>query len=439
MDFLNIYMNGYLVGRLKQKTNGSHWFIYEKTWLETKGARPISLSLPLKSGAYKGAEVINFFDNLLPDNRQIRERIVARYQARSTQPYDLLFEIGRDCIGALQLIPGNLPTPDIHKVEAKLLDTEGFIRIINGYKNDIPLGMLKQEDDFRISIAGVQEKTALLYQQGNWFVPHGATPTTHIIKLPIGIIPSHSHTLDLRDSVENEWLCMLVAREFGFAVPDCQMITIGDSKVLSVARFDRRPASDGTWIIRLPQEDFCQILNIPSARKYESDGGPGISDIMAVLLGSDNVEQDRETFMRSQVLFWLLAASDGHAKNFSVYIGPNGGYTLTPLYDIMSCYPMIGGQGLAKQDIKMAMSLASSKGQNRKNLWHRLFPRHFIATARSVGFSVDRMKSILLAFQEQTPAVVQRVVEQLPADFPEHISKPILAGIANSANRLGYL
>jgi|SRR5476651_968942 len=439
MDFLNIFMNGYLVGRLMQKTNGSHWFIYDKTWLGTSGARPISLSLPLRSGAYKGAEVINFFDNLLPDNRQIRERIVARYQARSTQPYDLLFEIGRDCIGALQLIPGNLPAPDVYKIEAASLDTEGFIRIINGYKSDIPLGMLKQEDDFRISIAGAQEKTALLYQHGNWFVPHGATPTTHIIKLPIGIIPSHSHTLDLRDSVENEWLCMLIAREFGFAMPDCQMITLGDAKVLSVARFDRRPAADGTWIMRLPQEDFCQVLNVPSARKYESDGGPGISDIMAVLLGSDNVEQDRETFMRCQVLFWLLAASDGHAKNFSVYIRPNGGYTLTPLYDIMSCYPMIGGQGLAKQDIKMAMSLASSKGKDRKNHWYRLFPRHFMATARSVGFSVDRMKSILLAFQAQTPAVLQRVAEQLPEDFPEHISKPILAGITNSANRLSYL
>lgn len=101
-------------------------------------------------------------------------------------------------------------------------------------------------------------------------------------------------------------------------VPECFVVSVGECKALAVERFDRRWASDARWIMRLPQEDFCQVLNIPSAGKYESHGGPGIQQIMHFLLSSAEVDQDRYNFMKAQVLFWLLAATDGHAKNFSI-------------------------------------------------------------------------------------------------------------------------
>ena len=68
----------------------------------------------------------------------------------------------------------------------------------------------------------------------------------------------------------------------------------------------------------LPQEDMCQALGVGPGLKYQADGGPGITDIMQVLLGAENADADRERFIQSQVLFWLLAAIDGHAKNFSL-------------------------------------------------------------------------------------------------------------------------
>ena len=43
-------------------------------------------------------------------------------------------------------------------------------------------------EDFRISIAGAQEKTAFLRHQGKWCRPIGSTPTTHIFKLPLGLV-----------------------------------------------------------------------------------------------------------------------------------------------------------------------------------------------------------------------------------------------------------
>jgi serine/threonine-protein kinase HipA len=119
-----------------------------------------------------------------------------------------------------------------------------LISLLQGYKADAPLGMLKEQEDFRISVAGAQEKTALLKINNSWCVPKGLTPTTHIIKLPIGEIKGPTATLDLSDSVENEWLCIELARGLGFSVPNIDIINVGDVKALAVERFDRRWLGD---------------------------------------------------------------------------------------------------------------------------------------------------------------------------------------------------
>ena len=138
-----------------------------------------------------------------------------------------------------------------------------------------PLGQEESGDDdaFRISLAGAQEKTALLWHKGAWHRPTGATPTTHILKLPIGVSPQG---IDLSTSVENEWLCAQIVREYGIPVAPCRIETFGERKTLVVERFDRQLAADGAWWLRLPQEDFCQSTATPPALKYENDGGPGI-------------------------------------------------------------------------------------------------------------------------------------------------------------------
>ncbi|WP_312743477.1 type II toxin-antitoxin system HipA family toxin [Cedecea neteri] len=434
MKRLSVYMNGYLVGQLVQENSGSNIFQYDPQWVKTAGARPISLSMPLRIAEYTGDVVFNFFDNLLPDNHDIRERIASRYHADSLQPFDLLYEVGRDCVGALILQPPQEAIQNIEQINSEVLDAERLDAILMGYLN--PSRYLQQEMyGFRISIAGAQEKTALLRYQNDWQLPKGMTPTTHIFKLPVGEIQGHSFTLDLHDSVENEWLCMQLAALYGLNVPTCEIITTRNIKALAVERFDRRFVDNNRWIARLPQEDVCQALGFPSTKKYESDGGPGIEPIMKFLLGSDNAEQDRENFMRSHILFWLLAASDGHAKNYSVGIMPGGGYSLTPLYDIMSCYPFIGGRGLAKQDIKMAMSLAST-GKGRKYEWNTIFPRNFLATAKKCGFSETRMSELIDEFYQKTPAVLSEAKALLPKNFPKSISDTIFNGVENASRRL---
>ncbi len=127
--------------------------------------------------------------------------------------------------------------------------------------------------------------------------------------------------------------------------------------------------------------------------KYESDGGPGIAAIMTFLLGSSEALKDRYDFMKFMVFQWLTGATDGHAKNFSIYLLPGGSYRLTPFYDIISAFPVLGGTGLHLRDLKLSMGLNATKG--RKTEINAIYPRHFLATAKAVNFPREQMLAIL--------------------------------------------
>ena len=429
---LAVWMNGELVGEWRLPTSGGQEFLYADSWLSSAAARPISLSFPLlpSRDPYR-AGVEAYFDNLLPDNRQIRERIQRRFHIGSIAAFDLLQEIGRDCVGALQLLPKGAEAPDVRRSTGEPLTANGVARLLTASLGTV-FGQEAGGDDeaFRISLAGAQEKTALLWHKGAWHRPTGATPTTHILKLPIGVGPQG---IDLSTSVENEWLCAQIVREYGIPVAPCRIETFGEHKTLVVERFDRRLAADGAWWLRLPQEDFCQATGTPPALKYENDGGPGIRAIMDLLLGAQNPAEDRLDFMRTQVVFWLLAAIDGHAKNFSVFLLPAGGYQLTPRYDILSAYPMLGhGRGkLSPQKVKMAMAV---EGKNRRYLWDGIHARHWIETARRCG--IADLETIIADIVSRTPAVIDRVQAAIPKGFPAAIAESILDGVRGSSGRL---
>jgi serine/threonine-protein kinase HipA len=424
-------MNGELVGQWTAKPTGPNEFSYAQAWLDSPSVRPLSLSMPLRppQQPYRGAVVRAFFDNLLPDNEQIRQRIQARYGTASTEPFQLLAEIGRDCIGAVQLLPEGRQPDDLKRIDGEPVSDDEIEGLL---VNAVAPGRLQDEDDFRISLAGTQEKTAFLHHKGRWFKPKGSTPTTHIFKLPMGMMGAAG--IDLSTSVENEWLCAQILREYGISIARCERAQFGNQRVLVVERFDRRLASDKNWIVRLPQEDMCQATGTPSAQRYESDGGPGIRTIMDLLLGSDNPEADRQDFFRTQLLFWMLCAIDGHAKNFSVFIEAGGGYRLTPRYDVLSAYPFLGhaANRLPRERARMAMAWL---GVNRHYRWHEIMRRHIEETARRCGLG-ETVKGILSGLIEATPRVTETVSKLLPQNFPAHLSEPILKGLHDAADRL---
>ncbi|NTW16111.1 MAG: type II toxin-antitoxin system HipA family toxin [Syntrophaceae bacterium] len=426
---LYVYMNGRKVGRLTRTSDGRLRFAYCEEWLHWELCRPLSLSMPLTRETYAGNLVEDYFDNLLPDSQPIRNRIQARFAAGSNRCFDLLWHVGRDCVGAVQLFPEDIEKVDVQRVDSVPLSESEIAETLRNYQT-MPLGM-GRDRDFRISIAGAQEKTALLLLNNTWCRPRGGTPTSHIFKLPIGRIV-HSD-MDLSDSVENEWLCHLIVKAYGLSVAHAEIRTFDDVKVLVVERFDRRWAEDGSWLIRLPQEDMCQALGVPPALKYEADGGPGIEQIINLLLGSSEGLADRRTFMTMQVIFWLLAAIDGHAKNFSIFLLPGGGFRLTPAYDIMSAFPLLAKRQLEQQNLKMAMAI---KGNNRHYQWTRIMYRHWLSTAQLCRFPADEMAAICNDLLERMDDVIMEVARQLPQSFPEEVSESIFQGMRNARDSL---
>jgi serine/threonine-protein kinase HipA len=420
---LNVLLNGILVGQLTKLSTGAMAFQYDSTWLSTPGTRPISLSLPLRQDPYQGDQVYNFFDNLLPDSDRTRAKIQARFQIPSRQPFDLLAVIGADCVGAIQLCPVGSSPKQTTGIQFEPLSTNEIAAMLSGDSN-APLGMMQSSDEFRISIAGAQEKTALLWYQNQWCRPLGTTPTSHIFKLPIGVISNNN--IDLSDSCENEWLCLEIAKAFGLPTAHAEIQSFNHVKVLVVERFDRRWSNNGTQLLRLPQEDMCQALGRSPSLKYQSDGGPGIVEIMEILLGAVDATGDRERFLRSQILFWLLAATDGHGKNFSLYLEAENRYRLTPLYDIISAYPLMQTNTLPKQKVKMAMAV---RGKKNYYYWDKIQARHFMATAKLVNFPESQAEQILWEMLDQVDTAIEQVIKILPNDFPQHISEPIFQGM----------
>ncbi|MEJ2476332.1 MAG: type II toxin-antitoxin system HipA family toxin [Desulfobacterales bacterium] len=425
---LYIFMNGKKVGLLSRGSTGKLELRYDKNWLTSESGRPLSLSLPLTDQVYSGEVVENYFDNLLPDSQPIRNRIQKRFGAKSNNGFDLLWHIGRDCVGAIQIFPEDLEV-DVQKIEAEPLDDTAIAETLKSYRT-MPLGM-REDKEFRISVAGAQEKTALLKLNDKWHLPLGTTPTSHIFKLPIGRI-EHSG-MDLSDSVENEWLCHAIFKAYEIPVAKTEIMSFEGVNTLVVERFDRRWSTDKSWLIRLPQEDMCQALNVPPALKYESDGGPGAESIMKLLLGSTNSLEDRKIFMTQVFLFWVLGAIDGHAKNFSIFLAPGGAFQLTPAYDVMSAYPLVAKKQLEEKRLAMAMSL---KGKNRHYRWEGMFLRHWLSTAKLCNFPEESMAQIIQQILGDMDQVIEEVGSKLPKDFPDDISAPIFDGMKRARDRM---
>lgn len=435
---LEVWANGEHVATWRLPSRGPMELVYAERWLASSRARPLSLSLPLGVGGsvLSGSRVENFFRNLLPDSEAIRRRMASRFRVATPDAFDLLEAVGRDCVGALQLLPPGMEPVGFNQVQAQPLSEREVAEHLRRTVTSASLGSAQEMDDFRISLAGAQEKSALLWFDGRWCLPHGATPTTHIMKLPLGTV-GQAVKVDMSTSVENEWLCASILRAYGLDVAPSTMGTFEDQKVLIVERFDRRWAPDGSWILRLPQEDFCQANGLPPTMKYEVDGGPGFGAIAEQLTHSTEAEKDRNDFLTSQVLFWMLAAIDGHAKNFSIRLLPLGRYQLTPLYDVLSAWPVVGKGRVkwSKQKLTMAMAV---EGTNRHYHWWQIQRRHFNHMARKHGYS-QGAEAQIQHLVEETPRVIQTVSRQLPTDFPPSLADAIFRGLTDSALALSQM
>lgn len=423
---LRVLLNNAELGFLVKKPGGAIEFRYTDGWLRRKDAIPISLSMPLQEEPFRGDAVSAVFENLLPDSEPLRRRVAERVGARGTDACSLLSKIGRDCVGALQFVPEEVAVDtDTTRIEGEPVTAREIEAMLQNLAQ-APLG-IDRDRDFRISVAGAQEKTALLFHEGRWWRPRGTTPTTHILKKAMGKL---QNGIDLSRSIENEFYCLRVLAAYGLPVNEARMQTFGKTRALLVTRFDRRWTADGR-LLRLPQEDMCQALSVPPTLKYQSEGGPGMVDILKLLKASNTPEQDIRLFLKAQMLFWLLGATDGHAKNFSIFLGAGGQFQLTPFYDVLSAQPARDAGQILKKEMKLAMAV----GRQHYAMGY-IEGRHFVQTAEKAGVPASLAHEVLDDVAARAEKASEAVAGDLPRGFPGDIHDSVQRGMQE---RLGKI
>lgn len=322
MSELDVLWESALVGYLSQVGGRDLAFRYAANYLQTDGARPISLSLPLQSEPFNGT---TWFANLLPEG-EMRGQAARALGVSERNEFALLERVGGDCAGALRLVPeGSDASATGEPVPLPWDELEARIAVI---PRPSLLALMIQDGNLRLSLAGAQDKLPVHYALGKLALPSGTTPSTHLLKVGSPSFP---------DLVQNELFCLTLAREVGLPAPHAELAPTR-TPILLVERFDRQLQADGT-IMRLHQEDFCQALGRPPEAKYESEGGPSLAELFTVLArGSSTPLPDKRDLLRWVFFNFLIGNADAHAKNVAFLWGRQGGSPgpqLAPFYDLV--------------------------------------------------------------------------------------------------------
>ena len=274
MTEVSVRLYGNPIGTLKQDSLGNMSFVYLPEWLDNPAAIPLSLSMPLRHEEFQSMECAPFFAGLLPDNNQVRAELARMIQTGASDDFGLLSAIGRDCAGAISIVPSDSPVIRevdrkeewVTKIEAELAE------MLNSLPNR-PL-YYDEDDGFYFSLAGVHDKVAVLLKDDAVVLPVRQTPSSHILKIDIATLP---------DSIRTEHYCLSLARKIGIDVPHTQIREAKGKAYMLIERYDRRmhQATDGTrQLKRVHQEDFCQARCLFPTRKYQLRGGPGFKELI---------------------------------------------------------------------------------------------------------------------------------------------------------------
>jgi serine/threonine-protein kinase HipA len=387
---LIVFLGSSRLGELHRQPSGKLLFEYDDSYMQDTRAIPLSLSMPLFEKRHPDAKISPFLWGLLPDNDLVIERLARRFQVSSRNCFGLLEAMGEDCAGAVRFVKpvnaeralegGRIPL-SINDIERRLAEL----------KRDPALGR-NPDDRGQFSLAGAQAKTALGRDEGAWYLPWGIESTTHILKPP---------RLDLEGHAENEHFCLRLARCLGMAVAKSEVLRFGKEPAIVIERYDR--VLLGPTHMRVHQEDACQALSVHPAHKYQTDGGPGIIEVMGLLNRSTKSLDDRRRFIEAVLFNYLILGTDAHAKNFSLLLGSGSQMRLAPLYDLASLLPY----STTRREERFAMKI----GGYYKD--QQIQQRHFIKMAKEAEFPVAEMRDIMMRLASNLQEKMEQVSDEM--------------------------
>ena len=359
-------------------------FCYAPGWLSHKDAVALSASLPLQAEPFDDGKARPFFAGLLPEG-QMRRLIAQQFQVSGQNDFALLDHIGGECAGAVTFLkPGQaLPVPS-RKGDVQWLSNEEVVAILD----ELPRRpMLAGKDGLRLSLAGAQDKLPVVFDGGRIGLPLRGTPSSHILKPAI-------HAVE--DSVINEGFCMALAEAMQLKPAKSKVHWVLDRSFLLVERYDRLIDVKGQRQ-RLHQEDFCQALGVVPEMKYQSEGGPDLTQCFDLVRSATRPSAPQVLRLLDYVLFnALIGNHDAHAKNIALlYSGKTP--VLAPFYDTLSTavYPTLTQ--------KMAMKIGS------KYKFSEVQARHWEQFAKDTGFTKAQAKRRILELATLLPATARKL------------------------------
>ncbi len=370
---LYVSLAGECLGSLSQDKGGKIIFQYADD-----ARRALSLSLPLEKHSFTSRQCEGYFNGLLPESDTVRAALAKRYGISARNDFSLLAAIGYDCPGAVSFSESEEDSGELEiPLEGEALSEEALEKhLLELPRKPLATGTA----NMRLSLAGAQDKTALIMLNGALALPSARTPSTHIIK------PAIEH---IAHSVENEYICMRVARELGLPVPEVSMHYANETPYYCIERYDREIV--GGNVIRIHQEDLCQALNIKSSLKYENEGGPGLAQSFQLLEHCQRPIIAKRDMLERVIYNYLIGNDDAHGKNYSLLHLDGGSITFAPGYDILCT------QVYASMDRRMAMRMGKE-----------YYPREVTRRA------IEKMAKDCKLHLKQIEDIASKQIKQLP-------------------------
>ena len=409
-----------VIATLERRTPEDIRLTYDREIVGRERGQPlISTSLVVQAEPYSRERLLPFFEGLLPEGGA-RLRLARTFRLDETDVFGLLREIGRDCAGALSLVPaGTDLAAESGKSGVEWLTEDELGKTIDEL-GERPLGV-EPAHNIRISLAGVQDKMAVVVDGDRIGLPVGLAASTHVLK------PSsreqHRGRLVYPGLIANEAFCELLASRCGLSAPAFSLRMIAGEPALLIERYDRE-RRDGQ-VTRLHQEDFCQALGVRTLYKYEADGGPGFDRFLELVRAwSSDVATDVDELIDRAALNYLVGNVDAHAKNYSL-LRTRGGIRLAPAYDIVSThvYPRL------TTSMATAISGLFDPGALQPEHWRKWF--------KSLDLSTQRYEQRLANLAERAISAAPEVRKWIHEQALDHpVVSRIVALIMERAKRL---
>lgn len=407
-DRLLVLLSGVEIGALERNGTEDATFVYLPEYVAT-GEVALSAMLPIQAAPHHASRVRPFLAGLLPESIDARRAWASQLGVDAEDAFGLLAQMGWDCPGAVQFC---------HEEDLAQLRRRGQEFAAT---NAVEIGariraLVAGEPSWTMqaehwSLGGQQQKFALSWHADAWHTAHGSAPTTHIIKPGIG---------HLRHQALLEHLTMSAASILDVDVAATEFARFDQEWAIVIERFDRTTL--GTDIVRIHQEDFAQACGRMPARKYESQDGPRLVDMMRIISReSTDLHEDRRAVLDMLAFNLVVGAPDGHAKNVAL-LRPHGAVHVAPLFDLAT--------GLAYDTATVDRSVALSIGGER--IASRIHRRQWERASSALGLGSDAVLARVAALAEGAPAAFERALGSLPPGTPgaDDVAERLLPSVA---------